>query len=258
MRLILVVLFAAGLLGQAFAGPWPGDRKAAVVLTYDDALPSHLDTAIPALDAAGLKGTFFLIGSGIRKEHIARWRAAAADGHELGNHTIFHACLAATYPAPPRYTAETYTVDTMLKEIATMNTMLTAIDGKDQHSYAMPCGNRLAGGEDYVGPLGKAGLVRYARGCNYPGGTIDPMEVPSQWFAETATGADLIAAVKRVEQSGGLLVVGFHGVGGDYLTVPAKSHAELLDYLKARQDTIWTTTFSEAMDALTPATPLSP
>jgi len=28
------------------------------VLTYDDALPSDLDIAIPALDAAGLKGTF--------------------------------------------------------------------------------------------------------------------------------------------------------------------------------------------------------
>ena len=46
------------LAGDPFA--WPQGRKAAVSLAYDDALPSHLDTAIPALDRHGLKGSFYL------------------------------------------------------------------------------------------------------------------------------------------------------------------------------------------------------
>ena len=69
----MIILMAS----QAQARQWPGGRQAAVVLTYDDALPSDLDIAIPALDAAGLKGTFFLIGSALVPAQIERWRAAA-------------------------------------------------------------------------------------------------------------------------------------------------------------------------------------
>ena len=43
---------------QGFA--WPEGRRAAVSLSYDDAVPSQLDNAIPALDRHGLKGSFYL------------------------------------------------------------------------------------------------------------------------------------------------------------------------------------------------------
>jgi hypothetical protein len=35
---------------------WPGQRRAASALTYDGALASQLDVAIPQLDAAGTQG----------------------------------------------------------------------------------------------------------------------------------------------------------------------------------------------------------
>jgi len=54
MRAGPVLLMIAMMTGQAVAGPWPGGKRAAVVLTYDDTLVSQLDIAIPALDAAGL------------------------------------------------------------------------------------------------------------------------------------------------------------------------------------------------------------
>jgi hypothetical protein len=40
----------------------------------------------------------------------------------------------------------------------------------------------------------------------------------------------MIAWVKRVEETGALGVVVFHGVGGDYLSVSADAHQQLLDY----------------------------
>jgi peptidoglycan/xylan/chitin deacetylase (PgdA/CDA1 family) len=243
---VACAVFAA-VACAAMAGPWPGGKHAAVVLTYDDALTSQLDIALPALDAAGLKGTFFLTGSGLKPETVARWRAAAAAGHELGNHTVFHACARAAYPAPERYTTETYTVDTMLTEIRVMNAVLTAIDGKPVHAMATPCGAHLAGGVDYLPALRQSGLVRYDRGV---GGTVgDPLDVPSVWFAGKATGADMIAAVEKTEATGGLIVFGFHGVGGDYLTTSAEAHAALVAYLKAHQDTLWVAPFSTVMDA---------
>jgi len=250
VRIGSALLAVSLLASQAQARQWPGGKQAAMVLTYDDALPSDLDIAIPALDAAGLKGTFFLVGDALVPEQIERWRAAAAEGHELGNHTVRHACPQANYPPASKLdTSEAYDVPTMLAEIRTMNTMLTAIDGKLQHSFATPCGQHLAGGVDYLPQLRAGGLVRYTRSAGWPGGKVlDPMNVPCRWFDEKATGADMIAAVESAARSGDLLVLGFHGVGGDYLKVSAQAHAQLLAYLKEHTDTIWVAPFSTVMD----------
>ena len=186
MRTGPVLLMIAMMTNQAVAGPWPSGKRAAVVLTYDDTLVSQLDIAIPALDAVGLKGTFFLIGSKITPDQIARWRAAAAEGHELGNHTIRHACPQANYPPAKKIdTSETYDVDTMLTEIRTMNTMLTAIDGKQQHSYATPCGQHRAGGVDYLPALRASGLTRHTRAADPSERPLDPMDVPSRFSPRT-------------------------------------------------------------------------
>jgi hypothetical protein len=142
-------------------------------------------------------------------------------------------------------------VGTMLAEIRTMNTMLTAIDDKPQHSYATPCGQHLAGGVDYLPALRASGLLRYTRAADPSARPLDPMNVPARFFPENATGADLIAAVQEADGRGGMIVLGFHGVGGDYLSVPAQAHAQLLAYLKAHSDTIWVAPFSTVMDDAT-------
>lgn len=245
-----VCLFTVQAQAQVQTGPWPGGRKTAVVLTYDDSLPSQLDIALPALDAAGLKGTFFLIGSQIRPEQIGRWRAAAAEGHELGNHTVRHACPKSSYPPARRLdTSDSYDMEMMLAEIRTMNSMLTAIDGKLQHGLATPCGQHLAGGEDYLPALRASGLVRYTRSADGASdGALDPMNLPCIWFDEKASGVDMIAAVEKARRDGGLLIIGFHGVGGDYLKVNGEAHAQLLAYLKQNTATIWVAPLMTVMD----------
>jgi peptidoglycan/xylan/chitin deacetylase (PgdA/CDA1 family) len=250
---VLLGITVMAAQAQAQARQWPEGRQLAVVLTYDDALSSHLDIAMPALDATGLKGTFFLIGNALSPEQIGRWRAAAVGGHELGNHTVRHACPQANYPPARKLdTSEAYDVEMMLAEIRTMNTMLTAIDGKSQHSFATPCGQHLAGGVDYLPALRANGLVRYTRSAGWPGGKVlDPMDVPCRWFDEKATGAEMIAAVEGAARTGGLLVLGFHGVGGDYLQVSAEAHAQLLAYLQEHRETIWVAPFSTVMDYAT-------
>ncbi len=63
-RATLCAVFAFGAMA-AQAAPalkWPKGKQAALVLTYDDGLKSHLDVAIPQLNAARIKGTFFLNG----------------------------------------------------------------------------------------------------------------------------------------------------------------------------------------------------
>ncbi len=63
----------------------------------------------------GFKGTFFL--ANVKLADVQRWRAVANEGHELANHTIFHACAAAQFPADPRYTTEAYTPASMLRDV---------------------------------------------------------------------------------------------------------------------------------------------
>jgi peptidoglycan/xylan/chitin deacetylase (PgdA/CDA1 family) len=254
----------AGFLGFALAvalgsaahagetdGRWPNGAKAAIVLTYDDALTSQLDNAVPALDEAGFKGTFFL--SNVKQADVSRWRRAAEGGHELGNHTMFHACPAAVYPTDPRNTSEAYTVPTILKEIELQNVLLHAIDGKERHGLATPCGASLAGGEDYIDELREAGLVDYVRAAGpadeiragIPNG--DVMHVPARGFPDTVTGPELIAYAEQARQGGGMAVFLFHGIGGDYLQTSNAAHRELIAWLAEHRDELWVTTLAEAV-----------
>ncbi|MHA6720961.1 polysaccharide deacetylase family protein [Sphingomonas sp. RS6] len=232
---------------------WPNGAKAAVVLTYDDALGSQLDHAVPVLDAAGLKGTFFL--ANVEQQHVERWRRVAAAGHELGNHTIFHPCSAASYPADPRFVSEAYTPASMLREIAQQNVLLTALDGRKRHGFATPCGQTLAGGQDYLAALRVSGLVSYVRGVTTTAedlradvSKVDPMHLPSRGFGEGSTSAEMIDFVRQAEAGGGWAVLLFHGVGGDYLAVSDQAHRELVAWLAAHRDEVWVTTLQNALD----------
>lgn len=256
LALVLAPLFLAA---PAMAGSfdWPGGRKAAIVLTYDDALVSHLDVAAPQLEAAGLRGTFFLNGTFAAKD-IPRWRKLAQAGHELGNHSMFHPCPRAAFPMDAQFNSERYTVPGMLREIGAMNTLLTAIDGQATRTYSVPCSITLAGGVDYIDALKASGTIAYVR-TGVPSDAVvsdraklDPFRVPSRSFPETATAQDLIAYVQDVQKAGGLGVFMFHGVGGDYLTVSSEAHQGLLRYLKAHEAEIWVAPFGEVMKRAAP------
>jgi peptidoglycan/xylan/chitin deacetylase (PgdA/CDA1 family) len=251
--LALALSMVCGVSTASAGTQWPNGAKAAVVLTYDDALTSQLDHAIPVLDAAGFKGTFFLPGP--KLADVPRWRAAAAEGHELANHTIFHACPASVYSTDPRNTSEAYTVESILKEIEQQNVLLTALDGKPTHGFATPCGQSKAGELDYLEALRASKLVTYVRGVYTSPedlranvAKMDPMHIPSRGFDENVTGAQLIEFAKEAEASGGMAVYLFHGVAGDYLQVSDAAHRELITWLAAHRGNVWVTTLQGALD----------
>lgn len=230
---------------------WPENKKAVIVLTYDDALLSQLNTAVPQLEAAHFPATFFLTGD-INSETISRWRALSKKGYELGNHTLFHPCLGTDDNPVP---SDKYTPYGMIREIEVMNHFLYAVDGKNSRTYAYPCAETTVGGKDYVDTLRKYALVKYARaGGDASDGVItnfkhlDPLRIPSFGVEDNTTAAQLIAFVKNVQQKGGMGVIMLHGIGGDYITISAKAHQELLNYLSKNRQSIWITTFQRAMD----------
>jgi para-nitrobenzyl esterase len=249
---------AALIAQQGAAGhnmTWPNGARAAIVLTYDDAAPSQLDNAIPALDSAGLKGTFFL--SNVRQADVERWRAAAASGHELANHTLNHPCLAGTFEMPPRQQLEQYTPESVLQEIGQQNVLLTALDRRQEHGFAVPCGQTLAGGRDYLEPLRRSKLVTYSRSSDETDddlrrdpSSFDLMRLPGRAFASPAGAAQLIEFAQKAAEGGGLAVYVFHGVGGDHLSVAARDHSRFVEWLAAHRETYWVATMRDVVELI--------
>ena len=229
---------------------WPHHKKATIVLTYDDALLSQLDTAIPQLKHAGLTATFFLTAD-LDYTTLPRWRAVAKAGFELGNHTLYHPCPGE--PDNPVSSAD-YTAYQMVREIEVMNWLLFAIDGKTSRTYAYPCAETSAGGKDYVDTLRHYKPIKYARIGGDTDAVItdfshlDLLRIPSFGLEDNTPASALIGFVRRVEQTGGMGVIMFHGIGGDYITTSSAAHQELLDYLQKNGKSIWVPTFQQAMD----------
>lgn len=229
---------------------WPNGAKAAIALTYDDSLDSQLDHALPALDKHDLKGTFFLT---IEREgffpRVSEWRAAAENGHELANHTLFHPCRGSQPNrdwVQPEADLDAYTIARMVRELQLTNGVLEMVDGETVRTFAYPCGEATAGGESYIEAIKP--LFIGARGVMSvgPGETIDPYTVPT-FGPPGADGATLIAYAERVIDEGGLGTFIFHGVGGDYLAVSPEAHEELVAWLAEHRDEIWVDTFRNIM-----------
>jgi peptidoglycan/xylan/chitin deacetylase (PgdA/CDA1 family) len=251
MRILVLFFCLAAYDAMAQPMEWPHHKKAVIVLTYDDALRSQLDTAVPQLRRAGLKATFFLTGD-IDSVSIPRWREVARQGFELGNHTLFHPCI---FTSDNPVSSDRYTPYQMIQEINVMNHLLFAVDGKNGRTYAYPCTETtVGGGKDYVDTLKRYGLVRYARVGGDTGAVVtdfvhlDPLRVPALGLEDHTSADKIIGFVESVEQSGGMGVIMFHGIGGDYITTDTDVHQKLLDYLVGRRKTIWVPTFQEAMD----------
>ncbi len=231
---------------------WPNGTKAAINLAYDDAVPSQLDNAIPALDKYGLKGSFYLtLSAETLVTRMAEWRKAAVNGHELANHTLFHQCSrkgAGREWVHPENDLDKVSATQLAAQIRVGNTMLHAIDGKTERTFTTPCGDLNAGGTPYL-PLVKSEFVaaKAAFGTVVPDmKTLDPYAVVVATPANVS-GQELIALVKEAAAKGTMMNFTFHGIGGDHLSISSEAHEELLKYLADHKETYWTDTFINIM-----------
>ncbi|RNI31335.1 polysaccharide deacetylase family protein [Rufibacter latericius] len=236
---------------SAFAQDW-NKKKCAVVLTYDDALNTHLDQVVPALDSVKLKGTFYLTAaSPAFTKRLPEWKKAAANKHELANHTLFHPCDG-SQPGrsfvTPDYNLATYTVRRITDEIKMTNAALEALDGKKERTFAYPCGDTQVAGVSYVDGLkGELVAARGVQGVYVPNKPTTDLYNVGSFMINGQTGDQLIAMVKKAMETNSMIVFLFHGVGGEHsLTVSLEAHRQLLQFLKKNEKDIWNTTFIEA------------
>ena len=228
---------------------WPNNAKAAVVFTYDDGLDCHLDIAVPQLDEFGFKGTFYCTGnSQSLYNRTDEWRTIARNGHELGNHTLFHPCDGSKAGwVKPEYDLNNYTIDQLLEELKAANTLLKAIDGKKQRTFAYTCSDITAGGEDFTGQM--PSLFTAARRDGPVPEKMEGYDIfqATSQMVDGNSAEELIAFAEKAKSKGTIAVFMFHSVGGGYLNVGAEEHRALLHYLDKQRDEFFSGTFLEVM-----------
>ena len=227
-------------------GSWPGAARAAISLTYDDGLAEHLDAVPRALEARDLRGTFYIPGNApLVHTRSGDFRALAAAGHELGNHSLFHPCRK-DRPGmdwvPDPYDLATYDPRRIADELRTANLLLGLIDGRERRSYgATCCQTTIAGGDDmlpHIGGLFTAVRAGGGGGWWAPTGHGDGCPILPTTDGDGRTADAILADVDAAAAAGGWLVLMFHGVGpaNHRLHIAVEEHERLLDALAARDD----------------------
>ncbi|MFT5136575.1 MAG: peptidoglycan/xylan/chitin deacetylase (PgdA/CDA1 family) [Arenicella sp.] len=223
---------------------WP-ENSVAISLSYDDSLSSQLDVALPALQHYGLKASFYVLpSSDLFQKRLAEWREVAKAGYELGNHTLKHSCSGSKQNrdwVTPSDDLDTQTANALASEVRLANTLLQAVDGKTKRTFTIPCGDVLAGGENYVEIVSDEFVAIKGQGIE--------SGFSSLYAPDGVSAKDLIAHVEQQAAEVRLINILFHGVGGDYLSVSSEAHDQLLNYLADNKHRYWIDTYLNIMSA---------
>lgn len=212
--------------------------KVAISLSYDDALASQLDVAVPMLDKYGFKASFYVVPtSEVFQQRLSEWRAISQRGHELGNHSIFHFCQASKPNrewVPPHQDLDKKPLANMVDEVKVANTLLEALDGKKERTYTPPCYDTHASGINYIAHIEDLFVaIKGQEGSDFAV-TLAP---------ENTTASYIIDFIEKQPENIKLINIIFHGVGGDYLNISAQEHEKLLRYLDQNRDKFETDTY---------------
>ncbi|RPJ22333.1 MAG: polysaccharide deacetylase, partial [Planctomycetaceae bacterium] len=225
---------------------WPEGRRAAVSLSFDDARASQLDAGIPILDAHGVKATFYVSMDGLEKR-LPGWKAVAAAGHEIGNHSIRHPC-SGNFSWSKVKALEDYTPAQMAAELDAANAKIESLLGVHPVTYAYPCGQKYVGrGEQtrsYVPVVAKrflAGRGWRDEGANDPV-FCDPAQLMTVEF-DGLTFEQLKVLVDEAAKNGFWLVLCGHDIGpGGRQTTRVDTLRAFCEYARDPANGLWVDT----------------
>ena len=218
----------------------------AVSLTFDDGRSSQLEKAIPMMEEAGVRGTFYLCPRGDDwRQELAPWADVARKGHEIGNHSISHTCTNNLWGG--RGGLEDKTLEEVDRDILGAQKRLAELaPHQTRWTFAYPCYNTHIGrGEarrSYVPLVARHFLA--GRGAGEFGFGNFPDVVDLACIASTdvqrMSGFEMIGLVEELTAHGQWVVLVFHEIDGPRLTVGSEDFKLLLGCLRRRSQTIWT------------------
>lgn len=139
--LLILGLFVNPLSAQDF--PWPEGKRAALSLSFDDGRNSQVDVGLPLFQKLEAKATFYVVPANMQ-DRLEGWKKLLADGHEIGNHTIYHPCTG-NFAWSREKALENYTLSSMRRELMAANQQIKELLGVLPVSFAYTCGNTFVG-----------------------------------------------------------------------------------------------------------------
>lgn len=229
--------------------PWPGGARAAICLTYDDGMATHLDRAAPALEAHGLRGTFFVSDrEGALTARHADWSALGLRGHEVAGHTVAHPCGREHFWVQPGEALEDYDEARMLAQFSASDALIQDLGAPKPQTFAYTCGQSFIGEDKRSYRALVRAHYRAARGMQER--LCEPWTEDLQHTAaldgQGLSAEALIAKAAAAAETGAWAVYMFHGVGGEHLAVSAEAHARFLKHLSSDAASYWVATFAQA------------
>ena len=258
---IAILLLLAGSESPAQQGQpkvtvaqWPGDRVAAISLTFDDAMDTQLDNAGPILKKHHVNGTFFVsTGQPSWRNRTSEWKDLARRGNELANHTVHHPCL--LLEIQPH--SQDYTPEMMEAEIRdAAQEIVTLLNWRRGLTFAYPCGNASFGQPwDQVRNEGLylQYVAKYSFGGRGAGGggplnpdEISVLTVPDLGPTDGKDFVTLLAMAQPGIRDHDWAIYCFHGVGGQWLSISSEALDQLARYLELHPE-IWTASFGDVL-----------
>lgn len=230
---------------------WPGECQGAVSLSFDDGTENQLQRAVPMLDERELRGTFYVPPKG--DDYLARhapWRAVAAKGHEIGNHTLSHTCSRNfRSEIRPEVGLEAMTLAMVEADILEAERRLQElVPDHGPRTFCFPCYTTDVGEgptrQSYVPVVAKHFVAARAGGeygfFNHPyNSDLHHLHSTS---GQMMAGPELIGLVELAASRGQWCILTFHGIDTGGLGVLAPAFACLLDHLVRQRHRIWTDT----------------
>jgi len=247
---LLLHFFFPSLSAQDASFNWPDGKKMAISLSFDDARNSHPTTGVELFRRIGGKATFY-VNPPAMLTHLDGWKALAADGHEIGNHTMYHPCTG-NFNWSKDKALENYSMHNLRQEILEANHQIHAMLGVIPVSFAYTCGHTFVGRgltqKSYV-PL-IAELFDSGRGWMNEAYNNPQFTDLAMLQGTSMDGADfendIMKLIDDAKQSGSWLLLAGHEIGENTpQTVNISMLEKLMPYLKENKDEIWFGTVSE-------------
>jgi peptidoglycan/xylan/chitin deacetylase (PgdA/CDA1 family) len=117
---------------------WPEGYRMGLSLSFDDARLSQPDMGIPLLDKYDVRATFYISPDNLL-QRLDTWKHAVSNGHEIGNHSVFHPC-SGNFDWSRETALEEYSLRRMRTELDSANRFIKTTLEITPVSFAYPCG----------------------------------------------------------------------------------------------------------------------
>lgn len=207
--------------------PPPPNGNGMVSITFDDSWSSQYNKALPIINTAGMKVTFYITTEPVKNgwsDFMKPWQVKelAKQGHEVADHTVTHADLT---------TLSSADID---KEIKNSKKYIEGLIGKPVTTIAYPYGaeNKLV--EARVAAAGYIG-GRNSIDAGMNGKTINPYNLSSYATERNSSIANIKKSIDAAKANGTWYILTFHEIkanGDQYSNTPAQLQ-QIVDYIKA-------------------------